>query len=217
MVQIDGSVTDHEEHENFFRQGDGFEEAAGRQPRSLVPVELEERRPLTEEELLRAARFRKPVTAIVSSLLLAFLLALAIRDRHPSEMLASAPPSNASPTEAVLAAASDTSSVAVEPQAAAPLPSALATQLPSAPSNGSTTSSSMPDGVRESHSASPTDDTSAQPAGGSVALDRPRRSLSKATARAHVPVVKSSSSLAAPGAAPSASLPSQGRFPDAPR
>ncbi|HTA94257.1 MAG TPA: hypothetical protein VK745_31975 [Polyangiaceae bacterium] len=217
MVQIDGSVTDHEEHENFFRQGDSFEEAAGRQPRSLVPIELEERRPLTEEELLRAARFRKPVTAIVSSLLLAFLLALAIRERRPSETLASAPPRSASPTEAALAAASDTSSAVVEPQAAAPLPSALATPLPSVPSNGSTTTSSVPDSVRESQSASQADEASHQPAGASVALDRPRRSLGKATARAHVPVVKSSSSVAAPSGAPSTPLPSQGRFPDAPR
>ncbi len=221
MVQIDDPVTDHEEYENFFRQGDSFEEGAGRQPRSLVPVELEERQPLTEEDLLRAARFRKPVTAIVSSLLLAFLFALAIRDRQPSEALASVSAAIASPTvlpaEASLAATSGTPSVVVEPQVTEPQVVELPAPSRGALSDGPAAPPSVLDGPRESLSAPQTEDAARQPAVVSTVLDRSKHSLGKATARAHVAIVKSSPSVVAASGAPGTPLPSQGRFPDPPR
>jgi hypothetical protein len=101
MAPMAGSVTDFEDYEDFFRQGEDPVPGAGRQMESLAPVAMDDVPPLSEEELLRAARFRKPVTVLVSSLLVAFLLALAARDRQPQfEAVAASQPLVAAPASA---------------------------------------------------------------------------------------------------------------------
>jgi hypothetical protein len=96
-----GSAPDLEEYEDFFRQGEDPVPSAGRQMESLAPVAMDDAPSLSEEELLHAARFRKPVTVLVSSLLVAFLLTLAGRDRRPDfEAVAASQPLVVAPTSA---------------------------------------------------------------------------------------------------------------------